>query len=206
MTSELHLLKQAVSLDRDKSNLPDPAQIVAALLKLEKDAKKKQINRSFTDLIGCWNLRFITGTKKTRKKAGVILGEGKYIPRFISIKITYEGNNSSVLLSDRQSTDNTGRVINSVQLASIKLSLTGPAKLLDRKSIMAFDFTTMKIVAFGLKLYDGYIRNGEAREANFYHQAIRKQAFFNYFYVSENVIAARGKGGGLAVWGRDYKK
>ena len=201
MTSELHLLKQAVSLDSNKSDLPSPAQIVAALLKLEKDVKKKQINRNFTDLIGCWNLRFITGTKKTRKKAGVILGAGKYIPRFISIKITYEGDESP--LRDRQSIDNTGRVINSVQLASIQLSLTGPAKLLAHKSIMAFDFTTIKVVVFGLKLYDGYIKNGKAREANFYHQTIKEQAFFNYFYVSEDLIAARGKGGGLALWGRE---
>ena len=201
MTTE-DLLKQAVSLDRDKSNLPDPAQIVAALLKLEKDAKKKQINPDYTDLIGCWNLRFITGTKKTRKRSGVILGAGKYIPQFISIRITYESNEPSGV-GDRQS-NNTGRVKNSVKLASIELSLTGPTKLLDRKSIMAFDFTSIKIVAFGLKLYDGYIRNGEAREANFYHQTIKEQAFFNYFYFSKNLIAARGKGGGLALWGRDY--
>ena len=195
MTTELNILKQAV-INLDKSNLPDPAEVVTALLKLEKNAKKKQINTDYSDLIGCWNLRFITGTKKTRKRAEIVLGAGKYIPRFIGIKITYEG--------DRQS-NNTGRVKNSVKLASIELSLTGPAKLLDRKSIMAFDFTSMKIAAFGLKLYDGYIRNGKAREASFYHQTIKEQAFFNYFYVGEDLIAARGKGGGLALWGRDGK-
>ena len=197
MTTELNLLKQAVSLDLDKSNLPDPARIVAALLKLEKNAKKKQTNLDYADLIGCWNLRFITGTQKTRKRAGIVLGAGKYIPQFISIKITYE--------SDRQA-NNIGRVKNSVKLAPIELSLTGPTKLLNNKSILAFDFTTIKIVAFGLELYDGYIRNGKARETNFYHQTIKEQAFFNYFYVDENTIAARGKGGGLALWGRDYKK
>lgn len=199
MTTE-DLLKQAVSLDRDKSNLPDPEQIVAALLKLEKNAKKKQINLDYADLIGCWNLRFITGTKKTRKRAGVVLGAGKYIPRFISIKITYESNEPSGV-SDRH--NNTGRVKNLVKLASIELSLTGPTKLLENKRIMAFDFTTIKIVAFGLKVYDGYIRNGKITEANFYQQTIKEQAFFNYFYVSEDLIAARGKGGGLALWGRD---
>ena len=203
MTTE-NLLKQAVNLNLDKSNLPDPAQIVTVLLKLEKDAKKQK-NLDYSDLIGCWNLRFITGTKKTRKRAGVILGAGKYIPRFISIKITYEGN-ELLGVSDRQSDNNTGRVKNSVKLAPIELSLTGPTKLLERKSIMAFDFTAIKIAAFGLKLYDGYIRNGEAREVNFYHQTIKQQAFFNYFYVSEDLIAARGKGGGLALWGRDYQR
>ena len=33
---------------------------------------------------------------------------------------------------------------------------------------------------------------------------LKEQAFFNYFYFSKNLIAARGKGGGLALWGRDY--
>ena len=201
MITELHLLKQAVSLEIDKSDLPEPSKVVTALLKLEKDAKKKQANPSFTDLIGCWNLRFITGTKKTRKRAGVILGAGKYIPQFINIKITYEGNEKAPL-QNRQSTNNTGRVKNSVKLAFMELSLTGPA-MLAHKSIMAFDFTTIKIVALGFKLYDGYIRNGETREASFYHQTIKEQAFFNYFYVSENFIAARGRGGGLALWGRE---
>ena len=195
MTTELHLLKQAISIDRDRFDLPEPSQVVTALLQLEKDAKKKHVDPSFTDLIGCWNLRFITGTKKTRKRAGVILGAGKYIPRFVSIKITYE--------EDDRATNNTGRVKNSVELAFIELSLTGPA-MLAHKSIMAFDFTAIKILAFGFKLYDGYIRNGKTREVNFYHQTIKEQAFFNYFQVSENFIAARGKGGGLALWGREY--
>lgn len=201
MTTELHLLKQAVSLETDKSDLPKPSKVVTALLELEKNAKKKQTNPSFSDLIGCWNLRFITGTKKTRKRAGVILGAGQYIPRFISIKITYEGDEKA-LLQNRQSLDNTGRVKNSVKLGFMELSLTGPA-MLAHKSIMAFDFTSMKFAAFGFKLYDGYIRNGETREANFYRQTIKEQAFFNYFYVSENFIAARGRGGGLALWGRE---
>lgn len=203
MTAELDLLKQAVSLDRDKYNLPDPAEIVTVLLKLEKDAKHKQTNLNYADLIGSWNLRFITGTQKTRKRSGVILGAGKYIPRFISIKITYEDGEPKPQLCDRQLTNNTGRVKNSVKLAPIELSLTGPTKLLDRKSILVFDFTAMKIVAFSLKIYDGYIRNGQAREANFYHQTIKDQAFFNYFYVGKDSIAARGKGGGLALWGRE---
>jgi hypothetical protein len=31
---------------------------------------------------------------------------------------------------------------------------------------------------------------------------ISKQAFFTYFYVSEEAMAARGKGGGIALWSR----
>jgi hypothetical protein len=51
-------------------------------------------------------------------------------------------------------------------------------------------------------LYDGYIRKGQEREARFYEQGVKEQAFFTYFLVQNNAIAARGRGGGLALWTR----
>lgn len=196
MTTEHSVLKQAASPHQNRSDLPEPARVVEALLQLEKAARKEPTTLTYSDLIGSWNLRFITGTKKTRQRAGVVLGAGKYIPRFVKIQIAYEG--------DRQSNEDRGRVKNSVTLAFIELSLSGPTKMLPHKSILAFDFTAIEIVAFGFKLYDGYVKNGAEREAKFYHQTIKEQAFFNYFCVSEDFIAARGKGGGLALWGREY--
>lgn len=195
MTNEHSVLK-AASLHQNLSDLPEPARVVKALLQMEKNAKKERTTPTYSELIGCWNLRFITGTKKTRKRAGVVLGAGKYIPRFIKIQIAYK--------CDRQSNGSLGRVKNSVKLAFIELSLSGPTKMLPYKSILAFDFTAIKIVAFGFKLYDGYFKNGAEREARFDRQTIKEQAFFNYFYVSEDFIAARGKGGGLALWSREY--
>ncbi|RMF21552.1 MAG: hypothetical protein D6756_12200, partial [Cyanobacteria bacterium J083] len=79
-------------------------------------------------------------------------------------------------------------------------SLTGPVKFLSPKNILAFDFTTMYIKLFGLKVYQGYIRGGKKKEESFYQDKINQQAFFSYFYLSKNVSAARGKGGGLAIW------
>jgi len=31
------------------------------------------------------------------------------------------------------------------------------------------------------------------------------EVFFVYFLVTDDCIAARGKGGGLAIWGKDTK-
>jgi len=51
-------------------------------------------------------------------------------------------------------------------------------------------------------VYKGYIRGGEAKEKTFYDESVGKQAFFTYFIVENEIIAARGRGGGLALWSR----
>ena len=187
-------LERAANLSIAKSNLPSPSEVVEALLAAEKAARKETTHHSLSQLLGTWKLRFITGTKKTRQKAGVVLGAGRYIPQFIEIEITYNGLEK---LPDR------GRVENSVKLGFLHLTLTGPVKFLPQKNILAFDFTKMTVRVAGLKLYDGYIRNGKQSEQEFFAKKIGEQAFFAYFVLEENFIAARGKGGGLALWSRD---
>jgi hypothetical protein len=34
----------------------------------------------------------------------------------------------------------------------------------------------------------------------FYQDSIKKQAFFAFFVITPDLIAARGRGGGLALW------
>ena len=186
------VIKSASIVKASKSDLPTPTELVKALLETEKASKKDNCASSFSQLIGIWNLRFITGTKKTRKRAGITLGAGKYIPQLLNIQIAYE--------RDRQRKANVGKVINTVKLGSISFSLTGPIEFIEGKNILAFDFTKILIKIFGKDLYSGYIRNGAARETEFYDQKIKQQAFFHYFLIEDNVIAARGRGGGLALW------
>ena len=195
---KLSLLENAASSTTSKSNLPNSSKLVEALLDLEKSARKEKTHYSFSNLVGCWNLRFITGTKKSREKAGVVLGAGRYIPRLIKIQIIYHDDSDSAL--------NTGRVSNCVRFAFVNLSLTGPVKFISQKNILAFDFTSMTIKIFSLKIYDGYIKNGAARDEEFYQTKVGKQAFFSYFLIQENLIAARGRGGGLALWGRSLEE
>lgn len=189
-------LMRMYKMATQRNNLPNSTELVEVLLGVEKLAKKEKNNYSFSDLIGCWNLRFITGTKKSRQKASIALGAGRYIPRFIQIKIIYEKNSTSI---------NTGRVTNSVRFALLNLSLSGPVKFLSEKNILAFDFTSLTVKIFGWKIYDGYFSNGEARDKEFYQKKLANQAFFSYFLIEENAIAARGKGGGLALWGKEIR-
>ena len=182
-----------------KSNSkPSADVVVAALLAAEKSAKKTKTRYAFNQLTGNWQLCFITGTKKTRKKAGIVLGAGRYIPQWIAkISIAY----AAEPVAEGEENSEIGRVENSVKVGTIELTLSGPTKFLPN-NILAFDFTRITVKLLGKTVYKGYIRGGEGREAEFLSLSVGKQAFFAYFLVEDGIIAARGRGGGLALWGR----
>jgi hypothetical protein len=189
----ISILEQAA-----KSNpKPSSAAVVEALLEAEKSAKKTKTRYSFEQLTGKWRLCFITGTKKTRQKAGIVLGAGRYIPEWVAkIQIAY----SVEPVAEGEKPSETGRVENSVLVGAIELTLSGPTKFLVNQNILAFDFTRIAVKVLGKTVYQGFIRGGEAREAEFLGLSVGKQAFFAYFLVEDGIIAARGRGGGLALW------
>ena len=106
-------------------------------------------------------------------------------------------------LNENQESNNeftAGIMNNSVQVGLMSLSLSGCAKFLVKRNILVFDFTRLNFSFLGKTIYEGEIRGGKKQEAKFYKKKISQQVFFNYFYIGENIIAARGKGGGLALW------
>lgn len=177
---------------------PSATEVVDALLQAEKDARKNNFSDSFDRLIGNWRLCFITGTKKTRAKAGIVLGAGRYIPQFVKIELSY----STASVEIEQQKFEAGQIENRVTIGALKLVVSGPAKFLHKKNILAFDFTRMTVQLLGVTLFSGYIRSGAAKSEQFYHESVSKQAFFAYFFIADKAIAARGRGGGLAIWGR----
>lgn len=98
---------------------------------------------------------------------------------------------------------NTGEISNQVQFGSLVLQLTGPAKYLGKKNILAFDFNQMYLRLFGRTIYQQQIRSGKGQSEDFYNQPIAKLPFFAFFLVNADLIAARGRGGGLALWVRE---
>ncbi len=183
--------KAANYLQNKETKPPESEAVVEALVIAEKAAKQTKINYHYSQLIGNWRLGFITGTKKTRKRAGVVLGAGRFLSKLVKIQLSY---------SQSADSEEKGNVENSVQFGLLKIVLTGPVLFWQKKNILAFDFTQMRLSVSGLKLYQGYIRKGKEREENFYRQTLKQQAFFTYFLIEDNYIAARGKGGGLALW------
>lgn len=170
-----------------------PAHVVEALLATEKQAKQDQPMASYADLIGDWRLGFVTGTRRARQQAGVALGAGRFLPRWVAIHLAYDGENVS---------SNRGTVRNTVRLGGLQLCLTGPTEFIPKSRILAFDFTQMTITIAGATVYKGFIRNGQQREAEFSTLPLKEKAFFSYFLLTADAIAARGRGGGLALWVR----
>jgi hypothetical protein len=199
--NHITLQKAAQAVTMQLPEKPAPDSVVEALLMCEKQAKKQPANYQLQDFLGEWRLCFITGTKKTRRRAGIVLGAGRYLPQWVKITLTY----SSAILTKTEvikSQDfEVGQVQNSVTIGGLQFILSGPIKLMKHK-ILAFDFTQATVKLFGLKMYQGKMRGGAESEESFYTQSIQKQAFFAYFVVKDDMIAARGKGGGLAIWGK----
>ena len=176
--------------DRDR---PQPKRVVDALLQAEKAAKQQRLSYPFDRLVGSWQLCFSTGTRKLRQRGGIALGKGFYLPRFTPASIGFRVSDSHANLLE---------INNQIQVGGLKLKLTGPAKYLNKKNLLAFDFTQVQISALGRSLYAGNFRSGKAKTGAFADQPIAKLPVFAFFLITADFIAARGRGGGLAIWVR----
>jgi hypothetical protein len=191
----INSLSSAATAYREGVQLPAAEIIVNALLEAEKTAKLQKLNYPFASLGGKWRLCFATGTKKVRNRGGIIVGKGRYVPKFTKIHVCFSSIDEKTL--------GTGEIANQVQLGAILLKLTGPIKYLGKKNLLAFDFIQMQISLFNWIFINKQIRSGKVESGNFDDQPIAKLPFFAFFLVTENLIAARGRGGGLALWIKD---
>ncbi|MBH8578194.1 hypothetical protein I8752_35680 [Nostocaceae cyanobacterium CENA369] len=192
----ISVLSQAAAAFRgQKVKRPTTEEMVNALLQAEKATKQQRLTYSFDALLGKWRLCFATGTKKARERGGIVLGKGLYVPKFVAIYISFSAALEQGL--------GRGEVSNQVQLGTVSLKLMGPTQYLGKKNLLAFDFNQMLIGIFDRLVYNRPIRSGKVQSEDFYNQPIAKLPFFAFFIVTENFIAARGRGGGLALWIRE---
>ena len=83
------------SIAKNSTNKPSPDSVISALIEIEKQSKKEQKKYQLEQLSGNWQLCFVTGTKKTREKVGIILGAGRYIPNWVKITLSYSSPRSN---------------------------------------------------------------------------------------------------------------
>ena len=197
MPDFLDILIQAVD---SKQKSPSAQETFSALLTAEKNSHRQQQQYEFAQLLGKWQLCYITGTKNSRSQFSNLLKDGLYLPTFTPINITYS------LPPHTQVNTNQGRVINTVNVGLVKFTIEGPCKFMPKKNILAFDFTYLTMFILGAKIYAQNIRGGKNSEEKFFSSNINRQAFFSYFLVNEQLIAARGRGGGLALWRNIYRE
>ncbi len=199
---DLQVLEQAAqALAGQQVALPKPEAIVAALLQTEKAAKQDKLNYPPQKLLGTWRLGFMTGTKKSRQRAGVVLGAGRCLPPWLKIDLAYTATPLDATAPNPEPPlEAIGTIFNQIQLGGLQLCVRGPMRFWSKHNIVSFDFTRMTITLWGRSIYQGYIRNGQAKEVSFEQQLLKEQAFFSYFLIQDQFIAARGRGGGLALW------
>ncbi|KAM3092100.1 hypothetical protein ACKFKG_23425 [Phormidesmis sp. 146-35] len=192
MTTELTTDYQNVLANAaSRTGRPNPDRVVEALLEAEKAAKKQRLTYPLTPLLGQWRLCFTTGTRKLRKRGGIALGKGFYLPQFVPAGIGF----SPVAERDDYATIN-----NQIQVGGLQLKFTGLAKYLGKKNLLAFDFSQIQISVGKYAIYTGQLRGGKT---DFEERSVAQLPFFAFFLVTETFIAARGRGGGLALWTRE---
>ena len=170
---------------------PSAATVKQALLQAEKVTKQQRLTYSLPQLIGNWRLCFVTGTRKVRQRNGIQLGNGFYLPAIGTAQLSFHP-----LLTWPDALT----IGNQVQLGQLRLKLTGPARYVGKKNLIAFDFTQIQINLGAWTIYQGSMRGGKVQAESLAQPAIAKLPFFSFFLVTDQFIAARGRGGGLALW------
>ena len=191
---------------------PLAGDVVAALAIAEKQSKQEKQRYAYEQLLGQWQLGFVSGTQKklpARPGAKPItqLGKGRFLPRWIDISITYGPQQAllnSTLIASQKNDDASelGAVVNKVALGGVSLQLSGPTRYWAKTNSLGFDFIYLRGAVGSLRLYDAPVRGGVEKAQAFAGLTLKDQAFFTFFLVEADYIAARGKGGGLALWTR----
>lgn len=185
------LTQVATAFQEKTSDRPSAEAVVKALLQAEKAAKQTHLLYPFEPLLGDWQLCFATGTRKV-KRGGIVLGNGFYVPKFAVAQISFQSEPD-------EAASGKGMIANQVEVGPVRLRFTGPAHYLGKKNLLAFDFTHVQLHVLGRTAYSGAVP-GRKLKQDFYAQSVGELPFFAFFRVTPELIAARGRGGGLALW------
>lgn len=88
---------------------------------------------------------------------------------------------------------------NQIRFGPLALKFSGPAKFLAKQNLLAFDFVQLQVLVGGTPLLNVPLK-GRIDPDAFAHTAIAKLPFFAFFAATDQYLAARGRGGGLALW------
>ncbi len=185
--------------EHPKGDRPTAAAIVTALLQAEKLTKQLRQQFPMASLIGEWQLHFSSTGKM---KLGDKRLSGFYWPSWIPAQIGFQVSDQVPDTAQPTAQPMAPMLIsNQLTIGFIQLKLTGPAQYSPKKNLLHFDFTHMVVKIFGKTVYDDRFPGAKATP-DFAMTAPEKLPFFAFFVVNEQFIAARGRGGGLAIWSR----
>ncbi len=197
------ILEQAAQ----SSDRPTKDALITALQAAETTTKRERLAIPFESLLGEWRLCFATGVIKDKQRGGIRLGRGYYLPKFAPASITFTQVGGATL-ADRDSSSIqpegcTGTITNKLLVGTVRFQFTGPCRYPGKKNLLAFNFTQLQFKLLGLTVYQGKLPNNKRAGKDFDRKSIAQLPFFSFFWASPNGIAARGRGGGLALWVRN---
>lgn len=195
---------------------PPAAPVVQALLDAERAAKHPRPALALESLLGQWRLRF-TAPNKPAYKAGEPVGKGFYWPGIFPGTITFRpadpspprppnpGASTPAHPSPQVASEPLSAsaltIENQIQFGPLALRFSGPAKFLAKQNLLAFDFTQVQLFLGGWCPVKWPIK-GRVGTEDFAQTPIAKLPFFAFFAATDYYLAARGRGGGLALWAK----
>ncbi|PZV07772.1 MAG: hypothetical protein DCF22_21455 [Leptolyngbya sp.] len=186
-------LKQAAEAFRNGGERPNAQAVITAMVAAEKAAKQQRLAYSLETLLGHWRLCFTTLSKVNGQSPQA--AKGIYVPKIAQAQISF------IQTAEIEPNSPSGEIGNQIQVGSIIFRVTGSFHYPGKKNLLVFDFNQAQFSILGKTLYSGNFRSGDQAIA-VEQRAISKLPFFAFFLITENFIAARGRGGGLALWVR----
>lgn len=211
---EERLVKKALS--EDPAAAPDPVatiheaaakrsayvdDVYASIASLEK-AKKADRRVNGSELNGKWRLVYTSGTKKVAANLNRAGFGGSYFP--IPAVQSFDVSN--------------GRIRNGIYLGPIKFFFDGPFVWREKLSMLEFTFTKVSLGLGPLGPWSVDIDDGKWDAVKMAEQTASEgqgkvergkgskpgaNPFFKFVHTDDECIAARGRGGGLALWARE---
>lgn len=183
---------------------PPATQVVKALLDTERAAKHPQSPLDSETFLGLWQLWF-TASKKPAYKAGEPTGKGFYWPALAPGTLRFSRPTPDSPSSSPPDPASPGpdllTIENQIRLGPLALRFSGPAKFLAKQNLLAFDFVRIQVFVGAVRLFQCPIK-GRAGTEDWAATPIAKLPFFAFFAATDHYLAARGRGGGLALWAK----
>jgi hypothetical protein len=191
------LLTQVAQAWRGEASRPASPATVQALLQAEQATRQQRRQYALADLMGQWQLAFVAG-KGAKLQGEVAIGRGFSIPQWTGAQISFRPAPEATAAT--QTGESHAIIGNQVQVGLVKLSLTGPARYPGKKNLLGFDFSQLQVTILGQSVYQGAMPGSSRDPEKFATTPIGRLPFFAFFSITPDYIAARGRGGGLAMW------
>ncbi|WP_338461629.1 hypothetical protein VZH09_11370 [Synechococcus elongatus IITB7] len=176
----------AIAPDWEALLQSDAAVLAEQLLTAERSARSQRPQVSAEALEGVWQLQAVLN--KT--------GRLQRWPSFLPATLEYRWTEAE-----------SGQITNQVCLAALRFRFQGPCQFETGRNLLWFDFEQWQLAWGDRLLLQGRLRRSApaALRDRLQQRPRPKLPFFHYFSVTPDAIAARGRGGGVALWLRSSR-